>query len=123
MDEKYNPKNIDKALQRMEQADELSTVARSSTNIFQVFDEIEEEHKLQKQQSSSDLKKEEYINKINLLKEILSKKGTKDEYTRIISIEALIKSINFFNIPPNRKEIIKHNLDWCNKKYKKYLDS
>ena len=123
MNEKYNPKNIDKALQRMEQADELSTVARSSTNIFQVFDEIEEEHKLQKQQSSSDLKKEEYINKINLLKEILSKKGTKDEYTRIISIEALIKSINFFNIPPNRKEIIKHNLDWCNKKYKKYLDS
>ena len=70
MNEKYNPKNIDKALQRMEQADELSTVARSSTNIFQVFDEIEEEHKLQKQQSSSDLKKEEYINKINLLKEI-----------------------------------------------------
>ena len=123
MNEKYTPKNIDIALQRMEQADELSTVARSSTNIFQVFDEIEEEHKLQKQQSSSDLKKEEYINKINLLKEILSKKGTKDEYTRIISIEALIKSINFFNIPPNRKEIIKHNLDWCNKKYKKYLDS
>ena len=53
MNEKYNPKNIDKALQRMEQADELSTVARSSTNIFQVFDEIEEEHKLQKQQSYS----------------------------------------------------------------------
>ena len=123
MDKKYNSNNLDKALNRMENADTLKEINRKSTNIMSFFDDNDKEHKLQKQQSSSDLKKEEYINKINLLKEILSKKGTKDEYTRIISIEALIKSINFFNIPPNRKEIIKHNLDWCNKKYKKYLDS
>ena len=49
----YNPKNIDKALKLMEDADNLKDIKRSGTNIMSFFDENDEEHELQKQQSAA----------------------------------------------------------------------
>jgi len=123
MEEEYNSKNIDKALQRMEQADELSTVTRSSTNIFQVFDEIEEEKQIYELDYASEIKRNKYLQKINKLQKLIKKHGNKDEITRIISIGALVETTNFNKLDNNHKKILKQNLIWCNKKFKKYLDS
>ena len=54
----YDPKNIDKALKRMEDADELKGIHRSNTNIMSFFDDNDKEHELQKQQSSEEVKKD-----------------------------------------------------------------
>ena len=119
----YNPKNIDEALKRMEKADELKGIHRSGTNIMSFFDDNDKEHELQKQQSAADLKKEEHLKSIELLKKLIQKKGTKKELNNIIAFGSLIETTDFLNISLDRKQIIKENMIWCNKKYEKYLDS
>ena len=119
----YNPKNIEETLKRMEKADELKGIHRSGTNIMSFFDENDEEHELQKQQSSSELKKDEHLKSVELLKKLIQENGTKDDITRIIAIGLLIETTDFLNIPPDRKEMIKENMIWCNKQYTKYVDT
>ena len=116
----YDPKNIDKALKRMEKSDELKSVYRSGTNIMSFFDDNDKEHELQKQQSAADLKKEEYLKSVELLKKLIQEKGTKEELTRITAIGFLIETIDFLNIPPDKKKILKENMIWCNSQYDKY---
>ena len=113
----YNPKNIDKALERMEKSDTLKDINRSDTNIMSFFNDIEEENHLEKQKSAAELKKEQYLEKI------LIEKGTKDEIQRIHAIGLLIGTTDFFNLKSDRKKIVKKNMIWCNKTYKKYVDS
>ena len=116
----YDPKNIDKALKRMEKSDELKSVYRSGTNIMSFFDDNDKEHELQKQQSAAELKKEEYLKSVELLKELIQEKGTKEELTRITAIGFLIETIDFLNIPPDKKKMLKENMIWCNSQYDKY---
>ena len=123
MGEKYDSKNIDKALQRMEQADELSNIQRKSTGIFQVFDDIEEEKQKHELDFKAEIKRKKYLEKVKKLKKLINKYGTKDEIVRITSIGALIETTNFNDLDLNRKKTLKQNLIWCNKKYKEYLDS
>jgi hypothetical protein len=120
---KYNPKNIEETLKRMEKADELKNIHRSGTNIMSFFDNNDKEHELQKQQSAAELKKDEYLKSVELLKKLIQKNGTKDDLIRITSIGYLIESTDFLNIPSDRKKMLKENMIWCNKKYEKYLDS
>ena len=107
----------------MEKADELKSIHRSGTNIMSFFDDNDKEHELQKQQSAADLKKEEHLKSIELLKKLIQKKGTKKELNNIIAFGSLIETTDFLNISLDRKQIIKENMIWCNKKYEKYLDS
>ena len=116
----YDPKNIDKALKRMEKSDELKSVYRSGTNIMSFFDDNDKEHELQKQQSAADLKKEEYLKSVELLKKLIQEKGTKEELTRITAIGSLIETIDFLNISPDKKKMLKENMIWCNSQYDKY---
>ena len=122
MDKKYNPNNINKALQRMEEADNLKIINRSGTNIMSFFDDNDKEYELQKQQSAAELKKQKYLKKIKLLKSLAKKKGTKENIRRIIAIGSLIETTDFFNISSKQKNIIKENMIWCNKQYKKYTN-
>ena len=87
----YNPKNIDKALKRMEDADNLKDIKRSGTNIMSFFDDNDKEHELQKQQSASELKKEEHLKSIELLKKLIQENGTKSNLTRITAFGYLIE--------------------------------
>jgi len=119
----YNPKNIDKALKRMEDADNLKGIHRSGTNIMSFFDDNDKEHELQKQQSSSEVKKDEYLKSIELLKTLIQENGTEFEMTRITAFTLLIESTDFLNMTPDRKEMIKGNMTWCNKQYEKYVDT
>ena len=119
----YNSKNIEEALKRMEKSDELKSVYRSGTNIMSFFDDNDKEHELQKQQSLAEIKKDEYLKSVELLKKLIKEKGTKKDLTRIIAIGYLIETTDFLNIPPDKKKILKENMIWCNKEYKKYLDS
>ena len=119
----YNPKNIEEALKRMEKADELKGIHRSGTNIMSFFDDNDKEHELQKQQSAAEVKKDEYLKSVELLKKLIQENGTKNDLTRITSIGYLIESTDFLNIPPDRKKMLKENMIWCNKQYEKYLDS
>ena len=119
----YTPKNIEETLKRMEKADELKGIHRSGTNIMSFFDDNDKEHELQKQQSAAELKKEEYLKSVELLKELIQKNGTKSDLTRITAIGYLIETTDFLNIPPDKKKMLKENMIWCNKKYEKYLDS
>lgn len=121
--EKYNPKNIDKALKRMEKMDTLKGIHRSSSNIMSFFDENDKEHELQEQKSLAEKKQIEYLNNITVLKNILEKKGTKEEKSRVKSFGILIEATNFFTMTDNRKNTIKQNMEWCNEIYEKYLDS
>ena len=116
----YDPKNIDKALKRMEKSDELKSVYRSGTNIMSFFDDNDKEHELQKQQSAAELKKDEYLKSVELLKKLIQEKGTKEELTRVTAIGFLIETIDFLNIPPDKKKILKENMIWCNSQYDKY---
>ena len=118
----YDPKNIDKALKRMEKSDELKSVYRSGTNIMSFFDDNDKEHELQKQQSAAELKKEEYLKSVELLKTLIQKNGTKQDLKRLIAIGSLIESIDFLNILPNKKKILKENMIWCNSQYEKYTN-
>ena len=119
----YNPKNIEEALKRMEKADELKSIHRSGTNIMSFFDDNDKEHELQKQQSAAELKKDEYLKSIELLKKLIQKNGAKSDLTRIIAIGSLIETTDFLNMSLNKKKTLKENMIWCNKKYEEYLDS
>ena len=119
----YDPKNIDKALKRMEDADELKGIHRSSTNIMSFFDDNDQEHELQKQQSAAEVKKDEHLKSVELLKTLIQEKGAKDDLTRITAIGLLIETTDFLNMAPDRKKMMKENMIWCNKQYEKYLDS
>ena len=119
----YDPKNIDKALKRMEDADELKGIHRSNTNIMSFFDDNDKEHELQKKQSAAELKKEEHLKSIELLKKLIQENGPKSDLTRITAFGYLIETTDFLNIAPDKKEMIKENMIWCNKLYIKYVDS
>ena len=119
--DQYNPKNIDKALKRMEKSDTLKDINRSETNIMSFFNEIEEDNKLEKQKSAAELKKEKYLEKVNSLKQLIQNIGTKEEIHRIIAIGALIETTDFFNLNLNRKNKLKENMIWCNQIYKQYI--
>ncbi len=119
----YNPKNIEETLKRMEKADELKGIHRSGTNIMSFFDDNDKEHELQKQQSAAEVKKDEYLKSVELLKKFIQENGTKSDLTRILTIGSLIETTDFLNIPPDRKKTLKENMEWCNKQYEKYLDS
>ena len=95
MEEKYNPKNINKALKQMENADELKEIHRSGTNIMSFFDDNDKEYKLQKQQSAAEIQKQKYLNKIKLLKKLVQKKGKEKNIRRIIAIGSLIETTDF----------------------------
>ena len=116
----YNPKNIEETLRRMEKADELKGIHRSGTNIMSFFDDNDKEHELQKQQSAAELKKQEYLKSVELLKKLIQEKGTKEELTRITAIGFLIETIDFLNISPDKKKMLKENMIWCNSQYDKY---
>ena len=118
----YNPKNIEEALKRMEKADELKGIHRSGTNIMSFFDDNDEEHKLQKQQSAAELKRDEYLKSVELLKKLIQEKGTKSDLTRITAIGYLIETTDFLNIPPDKKKMLKENMIWCNSQYEKYTN-
>jgi len=118
----YNPKNIEETLKRMEKADELKGIHRSGTNIMSFFDDNDKEHELQKQQSAAEVKKDEYLKSVELLKTLIQKKGIKKDLTRITSIGSLIETTDFLNIPPDRKKILKENMNWCNLQYEKYTN-
>ena len=120
--DQYNPKNIDKTLKRMEKSDTLKDINRSETNIMSFFNEIEEDNKLEKQKSAADLKKEQYLEKVNSLKKLVKNIGTKEELNRITAIGALIETTDFINLNPNRKKMLKENMVWCNKIYKQYIN-
>jgi len=119
----YNPKNIEETLKRMEKADELKGIHRSGTNIMSFFDDNDKEHELQKQQSAAEVKKDEYLKSVELLKKLMQENGTKSDLTRILAVGLLIETTDFLNIPSDRKEMLKENMVWCNKQYEKYLDS
>ena len=116
----YNPKNIEEALKRMEKADELKGIHRSGTNIMSFFDDNDKEHELQKQQSAAELKRDEYLKSVELLKKLIQEKGTKKDLTRITAIGLLIETTDFLNIPPDKKNMLKENMIWCNLQYEKY---
>ena len=118
----YNPKNIEEALKRMEKADELKSIHRSGTNIMSFFDDNDKEHELQKQQSAAEVKKDEYLKSVELLKKLIQEKGTKSDLTRITAIGYLIESTDFLNIPPDKKKMLKENMIWCNLQYEKYTN-
>ena len=119
----YNPKNIEETLKRMEKADELKGIHRSGTNIMSFFDDNDKEHELQKQQSAAEVKKDEYLKSVELLKKLMQENGTKSDLTRILAIGYLIETTDFLNISPDRKKMLKENMIWCNKEYQKYLDT
>ena len=106
----------------MEKADELKGIHRSGTNIMSFFDNNDKEHELQNQQSAAEIKRDEYLKSIELLKTFIHEKGTKEDLTRITAIGLLIETTDFLNIPPDRKEMIKKNMIWCNTQYEKYTN-
>ena len=118
----YDPKNIDKALKRMENADELKGIHRSGTNIMSFFDDNDKEHELQKQQSAAEVKKDEHLKSVELLKKLIQENGIKSNLTRILAIGYLIETTDFLNIPPDRKKMMKENMIWCNQQYEKHID-
>ena len=107
----------------MEDADELKAIHRSGTNIMSFFDENDKEHELQKQQSAAEVKRDEYLKSVELLKTLIQEKGTQSDLTRILAIGLLIETTDFLNIPLNRKKMLKENMDWCNQQYEKHVDT
>ena len=118
----YDPKNIDKALKRMEKSDNLKSIHRSGTNIMSFFDDNDKEHELQKQQSAAELKKQEYLKSVELLKKLIEKNGTKEHLNRITAVGYLIETTDFLNLKPDRKKTLKENMVWCNQLYKQYTN-
>ena len=118
----YDPKNIDKALKRMEKSDTLKSIPRPDTNIMSFFNDIEEDNQLEKQKTAAELKKEQYLEKVNSLKKLVKNIGTREEIHRITAIGALIETTNFLNLKPDRKKMLKENMIWCNQIYKQYTD-
>ena len=120
--EKYNPHNIDKALRRMEKMDALKDIPLTTSNIMTFFDNNDQEHNLQEQKSAAEVKKEEYLQSIDLLKNIVKEKGNGDELFKIKSFGILLGVTDFLTMTDDRKSTIKTNMEWCNKVYEKYLD-
>ena len=118
----YDPKNIDKALKRMEKSDNLKGIHRSGTNIMSFFDDNDKEHELQKQQSAAEIKKQEYLKSVELLKKLIKENGTKEHLTRITAVGYLIETTDFLNLKPDRKKMLKENMIWCNQLYKQYTN-
>ena len=118
----YDPKNIDKALKRMEKSDNLKGIHRSGTNIMSFFDDNDKEHELQKQQSAAELKKDEHLKSVELLKKLIQENGTKEHLTRITAVGYLIETTDFLNLKPDRKKMLKENMIWCNQLYKQYTN-
>ena len=118
----YDPKNIDKALKRMEKSDNLKNIHRSGTNIMSFFDDNDKEYELQKQQSAAEIKKEEYLKSVELLKKLIKENGTKEHLTRITAVGYLIETTDFLNLKPDRKKMLKENMIWCNQLYKQYTN-
>ena len=118
----YDPKNIDKALKRIEKSDNLKSIHRSGTNIMSFFDDNDKEHELQKQQSAAELKKQEYLKSVELLKKLIKENGTKEHFTRITAVGYLIETTDFLNLKPDRKKMLKENMVWCNQLYKQYTN-
>ena len=118
----YNPKNIEEALKRMEKTDELKSIHRSGTNIMSFFDDNDKEYELQKQQSAAEIKKNEYLKSVELLKKLIQEKGTKEHLTRITAVGYLIETTDFLNLKPDRKKMLKENMIWCNQLYKQYTN-
>ena len=106
----------------MEKADELKGIHRSGTNIMSFFDDNDKEYELQKQQSAAELKKDEYLKSVELLKKLIQEKGNKSDLTRIIAIGYLIETTDFLNIPSDKKKMLKDNMIWCNSQYEKYIN-
>ena len=104
----------------MEDADELKAIHRSGTNIMSFFDDNDKEHELQKQQSAAEVKKDEYLKSIELLKTLIPKTESIINHTRLMSFGLLIETTDFLNMTPDRKEMIKNNMIWCNTQYEKY---
>tara|TARA_R110001599_G_scaffold11319_3_gene54074 strand:+ start:3581 stop:3907 length:327 start_codon:yes stop_codon:yes gene_type:complete len=103
----------------MEKSDELKSIYRPDTNIMSFFDDIEKDNKLDKQKSAAEIKKEQYLEKVNSLKILAKNIGTKNEINRIIAIGALIETTDFLNLKPDRKKLLKENMVWCNQIYKR----
>ena len=118
----YDPKNIDKALKRMEKSDTLKSIPRPDTNIMSFFNDIEEDNQLEKQKSAAEIKKEQYLEKVNSLKKLVENVGTESEINRLTAIGALIETTNFLSLKPDRKKILKENMVWCNEIYKQYTN-
>ena len=87
------------------------------------FNDIEKDNKLEKQKSAADLKKEQYLIKIESLKKLIQQKNIKKSIiSRITAVGALIETTDFLNLKPDRKKILKENMIWCNKIYKQYTN-
>ena len=87
------------------------------------FDDNDKEHELQKQQSAAELKKQEYLKSVELLKKLTQEKGIEEHITsRITAIGSLIETTDFLNLKPDRKKILKENMVWCNQLYKQYTN-
>ena len=106
----------------MEKSDELKGIHRSGTNIMSFFDDNDKEHELQKQQSLAEIKRDEYLKSVELLKTLIQEKGTQSDLTRILAIGLLIETTDFLNIPLDRKKMLKENMNWCNTQYEKYTN-
>ena len=104
----------------MEKADELKGIHRSGTNIMSFFDNNDKEHELQKQQSLAEIQKDEYLKSVELLKTLIPKTESIIDHTRLMSFGLLIETTDFLNMTPDRKEMIKNNMIWCNTQYEKY---
>ena len=107
----------------MEDADNLKDIKRAGTNIMSFLDKNDEIHELQKKQSAAEVKKEEHLKNIELLKKLIQENGTQSDITRILAIGLLIETTDFLNIPSDRKKMLKENMIWCNKEYAKYVDT
>jgi hypothetical protein len=106
----------------MEDADELKAIHRSGTNIMSFFDDNDQEYELQKQQSLAEAQKDEYLKSIELLKTLIPKTESIIDHTRLMSFGLLIETTDFLNMTPDRKEMIKNNMIWCNTQYEKYTN-
>ena len=106
----------------MEKPDEFKNIHRSGTNIMSFFDDNDQEHELQKQQSAAELKKQEYLKSVELLKKLIEKNGTKEHLTRITAVGYLIETTDFLNLELDRKKMLKENMVWCNQLYKQYTN-
>ena len=67
--------------------------------------------------------RQDAVDMVKVSKALQEDKGTKKDLKRIIAIGLLIETTDFFNIPSDRKKMLKENMEWCNKQYEKYLDS
>jgi len=106
----------------MEKSDTLKGIPRPDTNIMSFFNDIEEDNQLNKQKTAAELKKEQYLEKVNSLKKLVENVGTENEINRLTAIGALIETTNFLNLKPDRKKILKENMVWCNEIYKQYTN-